>query len=119
MNIIISNSISIITATVITEQCHTTGDRCLISCAGLPNGVYQSCRACNVFITCVRFTPYTIQCPLGLVFDDNKKRCDKTSDTCLCLQSKYQRNKYLKGSNTEKLHAMHAKELIQTNYFER
>ena len=90
MNIIISNNISIIITTLITERCDTTGDRCIVSCAGLPNGVYQSCNACKGFITCVGFTPYTFQCPLGLVFDDNKKHCGKTSDTCLCLHSKYQ-----------------------------
>ena len=91
VNIINSNNISIITITIlIIERCDTTGDRCIVSCAGLSNGVYQSCNACKGFITCVGFTPYTIQCPLGLVFDDNKKRCGKTSDTCLCLHSKYQ-----------------------------
>ena len=91
VNIIISNSISIITTTtLITERCDTTGDRCIVSCAGLSNGVYQSCSACKGFITCLGFTPYTFQCPLGLVFDDNKKRCGKTSDTCLCLHSKCQ-----------------------------
>jgi len=84
-----NNTSSITTTTFVTEPCDMTGDRCIVSCAGLPNGVYQSCNSCKGFITCVGFTPYTFQCPLGLVFDDNKKRCGKRSDTCLCLHSKY------------------------------
>ena len=56
---------------------------CVDSCTGMPDGNYQSCHGCNVFATCSNGLLYDKRpCPAGLVWDDNKKRCEWKSDTC-------------------------------------
>lgn len=56
---------------------------CIDSCDGMPDGDYQSCQGCYVYATCSNGILYdNRECPSGLVWDDNVKRCEWTSDTC-------------------------------------
>ena len=42
----------------------TTGPTCVITCAGVPNGDYQSCLGCDVFVSCKReYMKDNIPCP--------------------------------------------------------
>ena len=60
-----------------------TSGPCISSCKGMPNGDYQSCKGCHVYATCSNGDIYDNRpCPANLVWDDNKKRCEWTSDTC-------------------------------------
>ncbi len=65
---------------------------CVSSCAGVADGDYQSCTGCHVYSSCSNGGIYDERsCPVGLVWDDNKKRCEYKSDTCnsggLCVSS--------------------------------
>ncbi|WAR04109.1 hypothetical protein MAR_019478 [Mya arenaria] len=52
-------------------------------CQDVPNGDYQSCRSCYVYITCSNGVPLDERnCPWFLVWDDVKKRCLWGSGTC-------------------------------------
>lgn len=55
---------------------------CASSCIGKTNGNYQSCRSCDTYISCSNGYMYEMPCPVGLVWDDNDKRCEWTSTTC-------------------------------------
>ena len=60
-----------------------TGDSCITSCEGVPNGDYQSCEGCSVFATCSNGQITDNRpCPPGLVWDDTLKTCASTSSTC-------------------------------------
>ena len=63
-----------------------TGDDCVdcvSSCENMPDGDYQSCNGCNVYVTCSNEIIHDNRpCPDGLIWDDNLKRCQLTSDTC-------------------------------------
>lgn len=56
---------------------------CIKSCQGKPNGNYQSCKGCDVFVTCNWSSMYPDRpCPRGLKWDDKQKKCDFKSSTC-------------------------------------
>ncbi len=55
---------------------------CVPHCANMPDGDYQSCHGCNVFVTCSNHITYMRSCPGELVWDDILKRCEYTSQTC-------------------------------------
>ena len=56
---------------------------CVSSCTGMPDGDYQSCNGCNVYVTCSNEIIHDDRpCPDGLVWDDNLKRCEWESTTC-------------------------------------
>ena len=58
-------------------------DSCISDCSGQDNGDYHSCTSCQVFVTCSNgYIHDNRPCPAGLMWDDNVKRCDWTSDTC-------------------------------------
>ena len=60
----------------------TSGD-CVSSCEGMEDGDYQSCEGCHVYATCSNEILHDNRpCPDGLVWDDNAKRCEWTSETC-------------------------------------
>ena len=57
--------------------------KCVASCQGMPDGDYQSCDGCDVYVTCFNEVIYKNRpCPANLVWDDNIKRCEWKSDTC-------------------------------------
>ena len=57
--------------------------RCVSDCTDKPNGDYQSCEGCNVYVTCSNGILHPNRpCPANLVWDDNLKRCEWTSTTC-------------------------------------
>lgn len=63
-----------------------TGPTCIKSCAGLADGDYQSCKGCNVYVTCSNGIthddrPCAPADPL-LLWDDQEKRCEYDSATC-------------------------------------
>ena len=53
----------------------STGKSCKVTCKGLDDGDYQSCKTCSGYITCTRGTKAKRRCPIGLVWNDIKKRC--------------------------------------------
>jgi len=58
-------------------------DDCVRSCTDVPNGNYQSCRGCNVFVTCTNgYIHDSRPCATKTVWDDDKKQCQGTSNTC-------------------------------------
>jgi len=63
---------------------HGTGPTCITSCRGRTNGDYQSCKGCDVYATCSNglLRDERPCAPGGLVWDDKKKRCERTSTTC-------------------------------------
>ncbi|KAI0240872.1 hypothetical protein LSAT2_008326 [Lamellibrachia satsuma] len=65
-------------------SCVTTGPSCIKSCRGQPNGDYQSCRGCHVYVTCSNWRMFPDRpCPAKLVWDDSRKRCEWSSKTCV------------------------------------
>ena len=67
------------------SKCATTGNNCVSSCTNQPNGDYQSCHGCHMYITCSNGISYDKRpCPASLVWNDDKKWCDWTSSTCKC-----------------------------------
>jgi hypothetical protein len=77
--------------------CRSTGSRCISasanSCYNRPDGDYQACEGCTFYHTCVAgYLNYAYrECPLTnqggingkLVWDDNLKRCEYRSTTCV------------------------------------
>ncbi|XP_062575468.1 uncharacterized protein LOC134237373 [Saccostrea cucullata] len=59
----------------------TTGE-CQESCLRVPDGNYQSCDTCHGYVTCANNYYFTMNCPETLKWDDNKKSCERTSETC-------------------------------------
>ena len=58
-------------------------DRCVRSCEGMPNGDYQSCQGCKVYVSCYNGAMHDNRpCPNNLVWDDLLKRCEHKSTTC-------------------------------------
>ena len=56
---------------------------CVSSCTRMPDGDYQSCNGCNVYLTCSNETSYDDRpCLDGLVWDNNLKTCERESTTC-------------------------------------
>ncbi|XP_048250925.1 mucin-2-like isoform X1 [Haliotis rufescens] len=56
---------------------------CVSDCNGVPNGDYQSCRGCNIYITCSSGLTYDgFKCPASTVWNNDAKYCDYTSPTC-------------------------------------
>jgi len=78
-------------------HCNWTGNHCITSaassCTHLPDGDYQACEGCTFFHSCVAgYINYAFRdCPLTnqggyngkLVWDDQLKRCEYTSNTCI------------------------------------
>ncbi|XP_071111176.1 proprotein convertase subtilisin/kexin type 5-like isoform X1 [Haliotis cracherodii] len=56
--------------------------RCLQNCKGIPNGKYQSCTDCRHYTACLYGFPIRLKCPCWTVWDDEAKRCQRTSSTC-------------------------------------
>ncbi|KAI0207585.1 Invertebrate-type lysozyme [Lamellibrachia satsuma] len=67
-------------------QCVSTGLKCVKSCADMSSGSYQSCKGCNVYVTCFNGNLRQWSCASGLAWNDKTKLCDWTSTTCECLQ---------------------------------
>lgn len=64
-------------------DCDSTGPECIRSCTDMPDGDYQSCDSCYVYVTCSNGGTYDERpCPAGLVWDDIVKRCEWQSNTC-------------------------------------
>ena len=57
---------------------------CVSTCLGMPDGPYQSCRGCNVYVVCAGGLRYDdVLCPyIGQYWDDNLKGCTYQSTTC-------------------------------------
>eukprot|EP01084_Bolivina_argentea_P254974 428759_1 len=58
---------------------------CVSDCINVPNGDYQSCDCCDSYINCNNGELNMVACwkiDDGLVWDDNKKICDFSSETC-------------------------------------
>ena len=79
----------IISYFVTVEPVTSTGPSCVTSCRGRANRDFQSCAGCDVFVTCSNSAKYDMDCPAGLVWDDEIMRCEWQSTTCV-----------LKGQNT-------------------
>ncbi|KAI0228152.1 hypothetical protein LSAT2_021380 [Lamellibrachia satsuma] len=64
-----------------------TGPRGVRSCAGKADKDYQSCFSCNHYVTCVagRMVGGQRPCPEKIIWDDNLKRCEWTSNTCFSV----------------------------------
>jgi len=62
----------------------TTGPTAITSCIGKANGDYQSNKGCHVYATCFGGHLYDDRpcVASGLLWDDNVKRCELSSDTC-------------------------------------
>ncbi|XP_045210123.2 uncharacterized protein LOC123561673 [Mercenaria mercenaria] len=57
---------------------------CVKDCFRMPNGDYQSCHGCRVFVTCSNGLTYDKRpCPWFLLWDDLSKRCLWRSRTCI------------------------------------
>ncbi|XP_067667423.1 uncharacterized protein [Haliotis asinina] len=56
---------------------------CITSCTGQSIGNYQYCQTCKKFLTCVNNVKVVQDCPPSLVWDNNSKRCEITSTTCV------------------------------------
>ena len=65
-----------------------TQGRCVSNCKDMPDGYYQSCKTCNGYVFCSVGILYDGDCPAGLVWDDEKKRCEWYSTTCDMLATK-------------------------------
>ena len=67
-----------------------TGPTCIESCAGLPDGHYQSCEYCGCYHSCVNQAMYVNRpcAELYLEWDDNLKKCEWSSPTCNCVTEK-------------------------------
>ena len=56
--------------------------KCKKKC-GRRNANFQSCKGCEMYVTCSNGVMYDGQvCPGGLVWDSAKKRCEWNSSTC-------------------------------------
>ena len=58
---------------------------CVSSCLGVPDGNYQSCRGCDVYVICSSNMRYDdVPCPDEMVWDDSPaiKNCVLNSTTC-------------------------------------
>ena len=56
---------------------------CITFCAGLANGIYQSCQGCDVYAKCDNeILEDNILCSSGNVYDDTIKNCVRFSSTC-------------------------------------
>ncbi|XP_069115567.1 uncharacterized protein [Argopecten irradians] len=49
---------------------------------GTNEGDYQACTDCSKYVTCSVNGATLRDCPVSLVWDDNLKRCERTSTTC-------------------------------------
>ena len=68
-------------------ECVTTGSRCVHYCFDLPDGDYQSCHGCHVYMSCVAEKPiYDRECASGQYWDDDVKECLGQSTTCTCFR---------------------------------
>ena len=56
---------------------------CIISCSGLRDGNYQSCRGCDIYERCTGADNPEIQsCESGKVWDNKRGGCTTRSSTC-------------------------------------
>jgi len=57
---------------------------CVTSCTGLPDGDYQSCQGCSVYVSCSNelLTDCRPCAPSGTFWDDNTKTCEYESNSC-------------------------------------
>jgi len=61
----------------------TTNSNCVADCRNRTDGDYQSCLGCHVYATCSNEEIHDNRiCPFGLVWDDDRKVCQYTTDTC-------------------------------------
>lgn len=61
---------------------------CVRVCGVLPDGDYPSCQGCRMYVTCASGSTYDLrECPDGLVWDNNLKRCEweNTPGTCVAV----------------------------------
>ncbi|KAK2181595.1 hypothetical protein NP493_390g01021 [Ridgeia piscesae] len=65
------------------RSCMTTGPACVRSCAGVSNGKYQSCEACDKYVKCHSNVMTERFCSSGTVWDDLSKECRQNSLTCI------------------------------------
>lgn len=65
---------------------NSTTNGCVDQCYDICNGDYQSCLTCKGYVTCANRNLSQRNCSdnanSNLVWDDTKKWCDSTSDTC-------------------------------------
>lgn len=65
---------------------NSTTNGCVDQCYDICNGDYRSCLTCKGYVTCANRLLWPRNCSddanSNLVWDDTKKRCDSTSDTC-------------------------------------
>jgi len=66
----------------LTDKACKAATPCVSDCTDKPDGDYQSCDTCNGFVTCSNGLLSNMPCPAGLVWDDSKKDCEYTSETC-------------------------------------
>ncbi|KAK6172156.1 hypothetical protein SNE40_015882 [Patella caerulea] len=63
--------------------CWTNGP-CTYNCSNKRDGNYQSCKSCDVYVTCVNGILYADQpCMDGKVWDESIRECDLASSTCI------------------------------------
>ena len=61
----------------------STGRGAIRNCTRLPDGVYQHCFSCKIYVTCIRERYILRLLPAMLVWDDNKKLGVFFSTTCV------------------------------------
>ncbi|XP_045208433.1 uncharacterized protein LOC123560270 isoform X2 [Mercenaria mercenaria] len=55
---------------------------CAHSCAGKPEGRYQSCQGCHLFLACAASGEFNMPCAANNNWDENLKTCRMLSSTC-------------------------------------
>lgn len=72
------------------DQCRWTGWNCITGCTDLPDGDYQSCRGCSIYVSCVggKIVDNRSCAPSNppLQWDDYLKKCEYNSRTCRCYR---------------------------------
>ncbi|KAK2159251.1 hypothetical protein NP493_1732g00011 [Ridgeia piscesae] len=84
--VVVASAVLLALAASVKATCDTTGSACIRSCKTARNGDHQSCDGCHMYVTCSNGGMYNHRpCPAGLMWNDNKKRCDWKSRTCKCI----------------------------------
>lgn len=61
---------------------NVTVGTCVSTCYDKCDGYYQSCKRCSGYVTCDGRVLHERNCPGALVWTDDRRRCESTSNTC-------------------------------------
>nr|XP_022304097.1 uncharacterized protein LOC111111403 isoform X1 [Crassostrea virginica] len=61
---------------------NVTVGTCVSTCYDKCDGYYQSCKRCSGYVTCDGRVLHERNCPGALVWTDDMRRCESTSNTC-------------------------------------